>query len=90
MSKRLGGCDLVDRQVDVCLCVCMCFRVLTQPGGCTNSSRKGKKRIKGVVTKHYPIFSSRDLSSNPGAGTRTVIFSHNKQKNNAKQQVEND
>ena len=37
------SCDLVDQQVNVCLSVCMSFEVLTQLGGCTNSSRLERK-----------------------------------------------
>ena len=49
----------MDRQVDMCLCVCMCFEVLKQLGGCTNSSRI--KEIKGSwerLRRIYLIYSS--------------------------------
>ena len=31
----------------MCVCVCICFQVLTQLGGCTNSNRKERKGSGG-------------------------------------------
>ena len=43
--------DLVDQQVYLFIFVCMSFQVLTQLGGCNNSSRKERKGSGGEVTK---------------------------------------
>ena len=48
----------MDQQVNVCLCVCMSFQVLTQLRGCTNSSRKERKGSGGLLLSIYPIYSS--------------------------------
>ena len=48
----------MDQQVNVCLSVCMRFKVLTQLGGCTNSSIKERKGSGGQLRSIYPIYSS--------------------------------
>ena len=42
------------------VCMCMCFKVLTQLGGCTNL-RQVKVRIRGASRRKYPIYSSGGL-----------------------------
>ena len=42
--------------------VCMSFRVLTQLGGCTSSSRKYRKGSGGQLRSIYPIYSCWGLN----------------------------
>ena len=49
----------MDQQADVCMCVCMCFQVLTRLGGYTISSRIKKiKVLGGRLRRICPIYSS--------------------------------
>ena len=48
----------MDKQINVCLCVCLSFQVLTQLGGYTNSRRKKRNASGGQLRSIYPIYSS--------------------------------
>ena len=66
----------MEQQVNVCPSVCMSFQVLTQLGGCTNSSRKERNGSGGQLRSIYPIYSpwgtEKDKTPNCGQISRSL------------------